>query len=60
MFSGLDGVEIGDTLITHENGGANAAEPLPPLAVEQPTFFKSRELRLYHMNRVSSEVSTIS
>lgn len=37
MFSGLDGVEIGDTLITHENGGANAAEPLPPLAVEQPT-----------------------
>lgn len=36
-FSGLDNVEIGDTLITNENGGANAAEPLPPIAVEQPT-----------------------
>jgi len=36
-FSGLDNVEIGDTLITHENAGANAAEPLPPIAVEQPT-----------------------
>jgi GTP-binding protein len=37
MFSGLDDVEIGDTLITNEGGGANAAEPLPPIAVEQPT-----------------------
>eukprot|EP00567_Pseudictyota_dubia_P014172 CAMPEP_0197437242 /NCGR_PEP_ID=MMETSP1175-20131217/4513_1 /TAXON_ID=1003142 /ORGANISM="Triceratium dubium, Strain CCMP147" /LENGTH=674 /DNA_ID=CAMNT_0042966707 /DNA_START=276 /DNA_END=2300 /DNA_ORIENTATION=- len=37
MFAGLDDVEIGDTLITNENGGANAAEPLPPIAVEQPT-----------------------
>ena len=37
MFSGLDNVEIGDTLITNEGGGANAAEPLPPIAVEQPT-----------------------
>jgi GTP-binding protein len=37
MFSGVDGVEIGDTLVTHENGGANAAEPLEPIAVEQPT-----------------------
>jgi GTP-binding protein len=37
MFSGLDNVEIGDTLITNEAAGANAAEPLPPIAVEQPT-----------------------
>lgn len=37
MFGGLGDVEIGDTLITNENGGANAAEPLPPIAVEQPT-----------------------
>ncbi len=37
MFSGLDGVEIGDTLVTNENSGANAAEPLEPIAVEQPT-----------------------
>merc|ERR1719261_781479 len=37
MFSGLDGVEIGDTLVTNENAGANAAEPLTPTAVEQPT-----------------------
>lgn len=37
MFSGLDDVEIGDTLITNEGGGAKAAEPLPPIAVEQPT-----------------------
>lgn len=37
MFAGLDNVEIGDTLITNENNGANAAEPLPPIAVEQPT-----------------------
>jgi GTP-binding protein len=36
MFSGLDNVEIGDTLVTNE-GGATAAEPLPPIAVEQPT-----------------------
>jgi len=37
MFSGIDEVEIGDTLLTNEGGGANAAEPLPPIAVEQPT-----------------------
>merc|ERR1712032_1287433 len=37
MFSGLEGVEIGDTLITNENAGANAAKPLEPIAVEQPT-----------------------
>merc|ERR1712151_1037882 len=37
MFAGLTDVEIGDTLITNENGGANAADPLPPIAVEQPT-----------------------
>jgi len=37
MFSGLDNVEIGDTLITNEGGGADAAEPLPPIAVELPT-----------------------
>lgn len=37
MFSGLENVEIGDTLITNDGGGANAAEPLPPIAVEQPT-----------------------
>lgn len=37
MFSGLDEIEIGDTLITNENGGANAAEPMEPIAVEQPT-----------------------
>ena len=37
MFAGLEGVEIGDTLVTNENGGANAADPLPPIAVEQPT-----------------------
>lgn len=37
MFAGLPDVEIGDTLVTNENAGANAAEPLPPIAVEQPT-----------------------
>jgi GTP-binding protein len=37
MFSGIEDVEIGDTLITNEGGGADAAEPLPPIAVEQPT-----------------------
>lgn len=37
MFSGLDAVEIGDTLITNENSGANAAGPLEPIAIEQPT-----------------------
>lgn len=37
MFSGLGDVEIGDTLITNEAGGANAAEPMTPIAVEQPT-----------------------
>mmetsp|Transcript_18640 Transcript_18640/g.40349 ORF Transcript_18640/g.40349 Transcript_18640/m.40349 type:complete len:666 (-) Transcript_18640:84-2081(-) len=37
MFSGMDDVEIGDTLITNEGGGSKAAEPLPPIAVEQPT-----------------------
>jgi len=37
MFSGLEDVEIGDTLITNEGGGAKAADPLPPIAIEQPT-----------------------
>lgn len=37
MFAGIDDIDIGDTLITNENAGANAAEPLPPIAVEQPT-----------------------
>ena len=37
MFSGLDNVEIGDTLLTNEQNGINANEPLPPIAVEQPT-----------------------
>jgi len=37
MFSGVDGVEIGDTLVTNANAGANAADPLEPIAVEQPT-----------------------
>jgi len=37
MFAGLDDIDIGDTLITNEQGGANAAEPLTPIAVEQPT-----------------------
>jgi len=37
MFSGLGDVEIGDTLLTNEAGGANAADPLEPIAVEQPT-----------------------
>jgi len=37
MFSGLEGVEIGSTLVTNENSGANAAPPLEPIAVEQPT-----------------------
>mmetsp|Transcript_15318 Transcript_15318/g.17509 ORF Transcript_15318/g.17509 Transcript_15318/m.17509 type:complete len:669 (+) Transcript_15318:87-2093(+) len=36
-FAGFDNIEIGDTLITNESGGSNAAEPLPPIAVEQPT-----------------------
>jgi len=37
MFAGLPDVEIGDTLVTNEGGGVNAAEALPPIAVEQPT-----------------------
>lgn len=37
MFAGLQDVEIGDTLITNENNGQNAAGPLEPIAVEQPT-----------------------
>jgi GTP-binding protein len=37
MFAGIDDIEIGDTLITNESAGKNAAEPLPPIAVEQPT-----------------------
>jgi len=37
MFTGLEDIEIGDTLITNELGGANAAEPMEPIAVEQPT-----------------------
>ena len=36
MFAGLN-PEIGDTLVTNEDAGANAAEPLTPIAVEQPT-----------------------
>jgi len=36
-FSGLEDIDIGDTLITNENAGADAAEPLEPIAVEQPT-----------------------
>lgn len=36
-FAGIDDIEIGDTLITNENAGNNSAEPLPPIAVEQPT-----------------------
>ena len=37
MFAGFDDVEIGYTLVTNEAGGVNAAPPLPPIAVEQPT-----------------------
>merc|ERR1712166_1624647 len=37
MFAGLTDTEIGDTLITNEGGGSTAAEPLEPIAVEQPT-----------------------
>eukprot|EP00536_Pseudo-nitzschia_multiseries_P013978 jgi/Psemu1/213345/e_gw1.639.11.1 len=37
MFSGVDGVEIGDTLVTNVNAGVNAAEPMEPIAIEQPT-----------------------
>ncbi len=37
MFAGFDDIDIGDTLITNENAGLNAAEPLTPIAVEQPT-----------------------
>ena len=37
MFSGIEDVAIGDTLVTNEAAGANAAEPLEPIAVEQPT-----------------------
>lgn len=37
MFAGFDDIDIGDTLITNENAGANAAKPLTPIAVEQPT-----------------------
>jgi GTP-binding protein len=37
MFAGFDDIDIGDTLITNENSGANAAQPLTPIAVEQPT-----------------------
>lgn len=37
MFTGFDDIDIGDTLITNENAGANAAKPLTPIAVEQPT-----------------------
>ena len=36
-FAGFDEIDIGDTLITNENAGANAAKPLTPTAVEQPT-----------------------
>jgi GTP-binding protein len=37
MFSGLDAVEIGDTLVTNENAGVNAATYLQPIFVEEPT-----------------------
>jgi GTP-binding protein len=37
MFAGIEGVEIGDTLVTNEQGGVNAASFLPPILVEQPT-----------------------
>jgi len=37
MFAGLEDIDIGDTLITNEAGGADAAEPMTPIAVEQPT-----------------------
>lgn len=37
MFGGLANVEIGDTLVTNENGGDSTTGPLPPIAVEQPT-----------------------
>ena len=37
MFAGVEGVEIGDTLVTNIGGGANAAGHLPPIFVEQPT-----------------------
>ena len=36
MFSGLGNVEIGDTLVTNEQG-ATPAEPLTPIAIETPT-----------------------
>jgi GTP-binding protein len=36
MFAGLN-PEIGDTLVTNENAGVNAAEPMTPIAIEQPT-----------------------
>eukprot|EP00588_Corethron_pennatum_P012838 CAMPEP_0194272522 /NCGR_PEP_ID=MMETSP0169-20130528/6075_1 /TAXON_ID=218684 /ORGANISM="Corethron pennatum, Strain L29A3" /LENGTH=667 /DNA_ID=CAMNT_0039015215 /DNA_START=120 /DNA_END=2123 /DNA_ORIENTATION=- len=36
MFSGLDSIEIGDTLVTNE-GGVTPATYLPPIAVELPT-----------------------
>merc|ERR1719223_1671724 len=36
-FAGFDDIDIGDTLITNENAGADAAVPLTPIAVEQPT-----------------------
>jgi GTP-binding protein len=37
MFSGLDAVEIGDTLVSNENSGMNAASYLQPIFVEEPT-----------------------
>merc|ERR1711865_200858 len=37
MFAGLEDIDIGDTLITNEGGGKDAAEPMIPIAVEQPT-----------------------
>lgn len=37
MFSGLDAVEIGDTLVSNENAGANSATFLAPIFVEEPT-----------------------
>merc|ERR1712176_326841 len=37
MFSGFTDIDIGDTLVSNEAGGVNAAAPLPPIYVEQPT-----------------------
>jgi len=33
----MGNIDIGDTLVSNEAGGVNAAPPLPPIYVEQPT-----------------------